>query len=96
MQTMLGSPSEKDLQGLVSSNMIENCPFTSTDISNAKAIYGPDIARTRGATVRMAPAPVVADYVAVPRLLVNANKVLTLAADVFFINGTAFLMSVSR
>ena len=33
-QTMLGSPSKKDLQGLVSSNMIENCPFTSTDISN--------------------------------------------------------------
>jgi hypothetical protein len=33
-QTMLGSPNEKDLQGLVSSNMIENCPFTLTDISN--------------------------------------------------------------
>ena len=46
-QTMLGSPSKKDLQGLlVSSNMIENCPFTLTDISNAKVIYGPDIART--------------------------------------------------
>ena len=40
--------------------------------------------------------PVVADYVAVPRLLVDANKVLTLAADVFFIDGTAFLMTVSR
>jgi hypothetical protein len=95
-QTMLGSPSEKDLQGLVSSNMIENCPFTSTDMSNAKAIYGPDIARTRGATMRRAPAPVVADYVAVPRLLVDAHKVLTLAADVFFVDGTAFLMTVSR
>ncbi len=73
-QTMLGSPSEKDLQGLVSNTMIENCPFTSTDISNAKAIYGPDIAQKRGATVRRAPAPVVADYVAVPRSLVDANK----------------------
>ena len=38
----------------------------------------------------------VADYVAVPRLLVDANKVLTLAADVFFVDGTAFLMTVSR
>ena len=27
MQTMLGSPSKKDLQALVSSNMIEKCPF---------------------------------------------------------------------
>jgi hypothetical protein len=73
---MLGSPSEKDLQALVSSNMIENCPLTSSNISNARAIYGPDIARTRGATVQRAPAPGVADYVAVPRLLVDANKVL--------------------
>ena len=38
----------------------------------------------------------VADYVAVPRLLVDANKVLTLAGDVFFVDGTAFLMTVSR
>ena len=94
-QTMLGSPNEKDLQGLVSSNMIENCPFTSTDISNSKAIYGPDIARTRGATVQRAPAPVVADYEVVPRSLVDANKLLTLAVDMFFVNGTAFLMMVS-
>ena len=29
-------------------------------------------------------------------MLVDANKVLTLAADVFFVNGTAFLMTVMR
>ncbi len=46
--------------------------------------------------MRRAPAPAVADYVAVPRLLVDAHKVLTLAADVFFVDGTAFLMTVSR
>ena len=38
----------------------------------------------------------VAGYVAVPRLLVDANKVLTLAADVFFVDGTTVLMTVSR
>ncbi len=31
------------------------------------------------------PAPVVTDYVAVPCLLVEANKVITLAADMFFV-----------
>ncbi len=36
------------------------------------------------------PAPVVADYVAVPCLLVEQNKVVTMAADVFFVDGTAF------
>jgi hypothetical protein len=38
---------------------------------------------------------VVADYVAVPCALVEQNKVVTLAADVFFVDGTAFLITVS-
>jgi hypothetical protein len=39
---------------------------------------------------------VVADYVAVPRALIEQNKVVTLSADVFFVDGTAFLIMVSR
>ena len=38
----------------------------------------------------------VTDYVAVPRTLIEANKVITLAADVFFVDGTAFLLTVAR
>ena len=93
---MLGSPSEKDLQGLVSSNMIVNCPFSLSDVTNAKIMYGPDIPRTRGATVRRRPAPVVTDYVAVLHLVVEANKVIMLVADVFFVDGMAFLLTVLR
>ena len=91
---MLGSPSKKDLQGLVSGNMITNCPFSLSDVTNAKILYRPDIPRTRGATVRKRPVPVVMDYVAVPRPLVEANKVITLAVDVFFVDGMAFLLTV--
>jgi len=80
----------------VSRNLIPNCPVTSADITNARAIFGPDLPSVRGKTVRRTPAPVVADYVGVPRDLVNANKSMTLAADVFFVDGTAFLMTVSR
>ncbi len=42
------------------------------------------------------PAPVVTDYLAVPQELVDSNKVVTLAADVFFVDVTAFLLTVSR
>jgi hypothetical protein len=38
----------------------------------------------------------VGDYVVVPRELVAANAAVTLAADVFFVDGTAFLVMVSR
>ena len=50
----------------------------------------------RGKTVRTRPAQVVGDYVAVLRSLVDANKALTLAADAFFVDGTAFLLTVAR
>jgi hypothetical protein len=41
------------------------------------------------------PAPVVADYVKVPRSLVQNNKVVTMAVDIFLVDGTAFLVTVS-
>ena len=95
-QAMIRNPSKKDFKGMVSRNMIKNCPVTTTDITNARTIFGPDLPSIRGTTVRRTPAPVVADYVAVPRALVEQNKVVTLAADVFFVDGTAFLITVSR
>ncbi len=42
------------------------------------------------------PAPVVGDYVAVPWEPVEANAGVTLAVDVFFVDGMAFLMTVLR
>jgi hypothetical protein len=46
--------------------------------------------------MRKVPAPVVGDYVVVPRQLVEANTAVTLAMDVFFVNVMAFLMTVLR
>ena len=51
-QALLGNPSEKDYRGMVSSNMIENCPISTSDVSNARAIFGPDLPSVRGKTVQ--------------------------------------------
>ena len=51
LQGMIGSPNEKDYGGMISSNMIKNCPIDSTDVSNTRAIFGPDLASVRGKTV---------------------------------------------
>jgi hypothetical protein len=50
-QAMMGNPSEADYKGMVSHNLIPNCPITSSDITNAKAIFGPDLPSVRGKTV---------------------------------------------
>jgi hypothetical protein len=95
-QAMVGNPSEKDYKGIISNNLIANCPISSKDVSNARTIFAPDLASIRGKTVRQAPEPVVTDYVAVPQTLIEANKVIMLVADVFFVEGTAFLLMVTR
>ncbi len=37
-QAMMGNPSKKDYKGMVSNNLIPNCPVTSKDVSNARTI----------------------------------------------------------
>ena len=95
-QAMMGNPSEKDYKGMVSNKLIPNCPVTLWDNTNARQIFRPDLPSVRGKTVWRTPEPVAADYVAVPQSLVEANKIVTLAADVFFVDGTAFLLTVAR
>ncbi len=81
---------------MVSSNIIKNCPITVSDVTNARNIFGPDLASIRRKTVQRIPAPVLGEYAAVLRLLVEANLIVTLAADVFFVDRTAFLLTLSR
>ena len=83
VQAMIGNPSKGDFKGMVSSNMIKNCLITPSDIANAKEIFGPALASVQGKTVRCTPAPVVGDYVAVPRSLMELNRIITMALDVF-------------
>jgi hypothetical protein len=39
---------------------------------------------------------VVADYVTVPHSLVDTDNKITMVADVFFVDGTAFLLTMSQ
>ena len=52
-QAILGHPSSKELSQVVSNNFgINNCPINPIDVSNADAIYGPNLGGIRGKTVR--------------------------------------------
>ena len=80
---------------MVSSNMIKNCPIDSTDVSNARAIFGPYLASVRGKTVLRKPKSIVEEYVAVPKELGSRHKFISIEADVFFVDGIAFLLTVT-
>ena len=93
---MVATPSPRDFEGMVRLNMLKDCPITNDDITNANKIFGTDLATIRGKTVWRRPKRVITDYVNIPRMLVDANQQVTLAADVMFVNSVPFLVSVSR
>ena len=95
-QAMMGNLSEKDYKGMVSNSLITNCPITSSDVTNVRTMFEPDLASVWGKMVQQVPEPVVTDYVAVPCLLIEANKVIILAVKVFFVDRTVFLLTVAR
>lgn len=79
--------------------VVSDCPITITAkaIADSKAIFGPKTLSTvRGKTLRRKPGKVRTDCVEIRRGLNLFNKSVTLVADVFFVNGIAFLATLSR
>jgi hypothetical protein len=93
---LVGYPSPREFKNMVRSNMIKNCTVTPTDIDNAHKVFGADIATLRGKKVRRTQDALLADYVAIPKEIMDLNKEVTLAADVLLINGMPFVTSLSR
>ncbi len=96
VQGMMGHPTDRDFLGLVRANLISNFPVTTTAITNAHAIFGPDLAGVRGRTVRRPPESVRTDYVQIPRAILEHYQLVVLTVDVMFVNGIPFLASSAR
>ena len=73
-----------------------NCTTTTQDIDNAQIIFGRDVHTLKGKTVRKQPGPVVSDYVEIPEEMKQMNWDVELSADIMFVNGLPFLITISR
>jgi hypothetical protein len=96
-QAMMAHPSDETLKHLVSStNAVRNMDISVSAITNARQLFGPDLGGVRGKTVRRRPAAVRPEYVGIPDDLYERIKNVTLTADVMFVNGLPFLVTLSR
>jgi hypothetical protein len=95
-QGMVGHPTDRDFLGMVRANYIMNCPVTESAMKNANLIFGPDLAGVRGRTVRRPPEAIRTDFVHIPRIFLDRHRVVVLTADVMFVNGVPFLVSLAR
>ena len=93
---MIDHPYERDFKSMVSINIIQNCSITASDFTNVQTMFGPNIARTRGNTVRQNPDIMVIYYISVPSYFLKIHKFVTIVADVMFVNGASLLITISR
>jgi hypothetical protein len=97
-QAVLASPSEKDFMSMVSNNTgVKNIPIMPSDLTRANAIFGRDSRRNvQGKTVRVKSARVYTDRISIPGDFHRLHRFVTLTGDVMFVNGVAFLVTLSR
>ena len=96
LQIKIGRPSTKDFIRIVTSNQLPNCPITRADILAAEHIFGPDVGSLKGKTTRKAPPRVHHQVDPLPPVVMMRYRDVALCADVMFVNGIPFLVTVSR
>ena len=74
---------------------IKNCEIKPKDFENAISIWSKNVAELKGKTVQKKPAPIVSVIMKVPRDLLKFEKDISLALDIFFVNGFPFLITLS-
>ena len=86
----------KVITNLVCANLISNFRVSVAAVTNANAIFGPDLAGVRGRTVCRPPKSVRTNYVKIPHAILKCYQLVMLTADVMFINGVPFIVSLVR
>jgi hypothetical protein len=95
-QAMIGLPTDAQFLEMVRSNTIKNCPIKPTHIANALTIFGPSTAGVRRKTVCRKPEQVEAEAGRIPDNFHCLQKFVILTANVMFVNGIAFLTTLSQ
>ena len=95
LQAGLGFPSIPDLKWIVQANMLKDSPVVTQDVDVALKIYGPSVALLKGKTVRRKAPVVIQDVIEVPTEIRQLHKRVTLAIDIFFVNGVPYFATLS-
>ena len=96
LQEIVGYPSDKDFLRMIDNKVMRNCSITRRDIKLARQIYGKNKAAIQGKSVRTQVRHVREELSLVPESVLRNYKEVTLSVDVFHVNGTRFLGTISR
>ena len=89
-------PPNADFKWLIKNNQIKNWEVSVWNIDTAQEIWGKDISDLKGKTVQGKPTLVASDCIKIPKEIANLKKTVFLTADIFFVNGIPFFISLGR
>ena len=92
----LGNPAVDNFENMVCANKIQNCPIAFKYVTNTKVIFCTHLVGASGKTVINTSKQMDSDRVAIPRYFKLLNKSVSLVADVLFVNGIPFLITLFR
>ena len=88
--------SNVDFKWLIKNNQIKSCEVSVWNIDTAQEIWGKDFSYLKVNTVQGKPTVVALDHIKIPKDIANLKKTVFLTADIFFVNGIPFFISLSR
>ena len=97
LHELIGPPSLHDFKHIIQTNQIKNNPVTIDDVNIYTHIYGnKNTIALKSKSTRPKPKPVVNDYIEIPQELIQAHQGIELCADVIYIEGVTFLITISK
>jgi hypothetical protein len=93
---MTGHPSNVHFNEMVRNKTIKKCPINPKHIANAHTIFGSSIAGVHGKTVCCKPKQVEVEPGHIPDNFHQLHQFVVLTADIMFVNGIAFLTTLSQ
>ena len=98
-QVRVATHTEEGFIELVSKFTLTNCPVTPVDIDNARCVFGPDLPGIKSKKLQRKPARIEVEDALVTITIPDDYHCfvsVTLTADVMFVNGFPFLVTMSR
>ena len=92
--SMVGRPSLKDFQKMISNNLLHDCPVTVEAINNTETIFGPDMAALKGKTTRPKAPTIRCNLIKVPPSIRLHHNDVEITADVMFVNKISFVLTL--
>ena len=93
----VGYPGYKSYFKRLETNYDRNCPLTVDDVKRTLHIYGHDVESLKGKTTRKTPDQINDGVtIEIPPTIKDLHSQIHSSADYFFVQGIAFLHSISR